>query len=261
MSVYLASESFSENTHKYLIIGLSSCKISLNRLYKIKRCQLAICWSINYIGDGGVPCIISTKGVQIGSVIYLSHNTTRVSNSSKIWLLCARHCVRPGDQFHKKFMKYWLKSCQNYFCCNFVCNDTSMSKFCICHDSSAVVACAKFWLDYFIIFHTRAAHIFIRFGLWAHKPFVKWVAVGGGGCGWSGLVKLVSVERTRPSPAPGRWWWAQSRVHFTKCSRPVLINAGPPVCHDWPPVISPLHTYLGRKVPVTSLLLGWHMYW
>ena len=52
---------------------------------------------------------------------------------------------------------------------NFVINHTIGSPFCTCHDSSAVVACAKFWPDLIITFRERA----IRFGSWAHRPFVN----------------------------------------------------------------------------------------
>ena len=41
-------------------------------------------------------------------------------------------------------------------CFNFVLNDPIASWFCTCHDSSAVVSCAKLWPDLFIIFHVRA---------------------------------------------------------------------------------------------------------
>ena len=41
---------------------------------------------------------------------------------------------------------------------------------CTCHDSSAVVTCAKSWPDWIIIFRVRTTWFFPRFGLWAHKP-------------------------------------------------------------------------------------------
>ena len=37
------------------------------------------------------------------------------------------------------------------------------------------MTCAKFWHNLIIIFHARVLHISTRSGLWAHKPFVKWV--------------------------------------------------------------------------------------
>ena len=56
---------------------------------------------------------------------------------------------------------------------------TIRSKFCTCHDSLAVVTCAKLWPDsgwLDISFHVRITNIFMRLGLSAHKFFVKWVS-------------------------------------------------------------------------------------
>ena len=50
-----------------------------------------------------------------------------------------------------------------------------MSKFCTCHDSSAVMTCAKLWPDLIIIIIVKARIIFTRFQLWAHKTFAKQV--------------------------------------------------------------------------------------
>ena len=59
-------------------------------------------------------------------------------------------------------------------CCFVMKSFISMrSQFCRCHDSWAVMACAKLWPDLIISFHVRATYIFTRFGLWAHKLFVK----------------------------------------------------------------------------------------
>ena len=44
---------------------------------------------------------------------------------------------------------------------------------CTCHDSCAVMTCAKLWPDQIILFHIRAKRISTRFQLWVHKPFVK----------------------------------------------------------------------------------------
>ena len=58
----------------------------------------------------------------------------------------------------------------------FYSDDQIRSQFCTCHDSSAVMACAKLWPDWDIIFHKTVTCIIKRFGLWAHKSFVKWVS-------------------------------------------------------------------------------------
>ena len=44
--------------------------------------------------------------------------------------------------------------------------------FCTCHDSSAVVACAKLWPVLIIISRIRATYVFTIFRLWMNKPFV-----------------------------------------------------------------------------------------
>ena len=50
-----------------------------------------------------------------------------------------------------------------------------MSQFCTYHGSWAVVTCAKLWHDMIINFHATANCNLISFGLWAHKPFVRWI--------------------------------------------------------------------------------------
>ena len=41
--------------------------------------------------------------------------------------------------------------------------------FCTCHNSSAVVTCAKLWSDWIIVFQLRPTWIFTGFGWWAHE--------------------------------------------------------------------------------------------
>ena len=48
-------------------------------------------------------------------------------------------------------------------------------QFCICNDSSAVVACTKLWPNQVIIFHVKSTDIFTRFALWTCKLLVKCV--------------------------------------------------------------------------------------
>ena len=61
------------------------------------------------------------------------------------------------DFTHKPFLS--LKYCKNYICCTFNSDDPISSQFCTCHDSLAVVACAKLWTALIIIFHIQATHI------------------------------------------------------------------------------------------------------
>ena len=55
------------------------------------------------------------------------------------------------DSFHKILMSSWLNSCENRFCSD----DMIMPQFCTCHDSSAVVTCAKVGPDLIISFHQQ----------------------------------------------------------------------------------------------------------
>ena len=76
--------------------------------------------------------------------------------------------------FSQLTMSSWLKSWENSFCSSADFNDTIRSYFCTCHNSWAVVTCAKIWPDC-IIFPVRAILMFIIFRLWAHILFVEWV--------------------------------------------------------------------------------------
>ena len=79
------------------------------------------------------------------------------------------------DPFHKGFMSSRLKAHEFFFFFNFDSNHPIRSQFYTCHDSSAVVACAKLWADMKIIFHQNNTHFFMRFEIWPHNPVVEWV--------------------------------------------------------------------------------------
>ena len=49
----------------------------------------------------------------------------------------------------------YLKFCDNSVSSNFDSNDPIMSQFCTCHDSSAVVSCAKSRLDWIVKFYAK----------------------------------------------------------------------------------------------------------
>ena len=91
------------------------------------------------------------------------------------WGLCTGdgHMTNVTDPFHKWFMHSWLQLPQDSFSSNSYFDNSIRFQFCTCHDSSAVMACAKLWPDLIIKFHKRARQIFTRYGLWAHKPLVK----------------------------------------------------------------------------------------
>ena len=75
------------------------------------------------------------------------------------------------DPCHKVFIS---SSCEKSFCPDFDSNDRISSQFCTCHDSWAVMTCAKLWPDSIIIFQVKATWVLTRFGLWAHVSFVQW---------------------------------------------------------------------------------------
>ena len=76
------------------------------------------------------------------------------------------------DQSHKLFMNSLFKTHQNSFYSNFDSNNPIRLQFCTCHDSTAVMTCAKLWPDQIITHHTTNT-ILMRFRFWAHKLFVK----------------------------------------------------------------------------------------
>ena len=61
------------------------------------------------------------------------------------------------ESFHKSFKSSWLKSCENSFPSTFNSTDPIMSQFCTCHDSWAVMACAKIvtWIDHYPSHHIK----------------------------------------------------------------------------------------------------------
>ena len=88
-----------------------------------------------------------------------------------------------GDPFHKRSMSSWLKY---YVCCNFYTDDSITVRFGTCHDSSAVMVCAKLGYDEMINFHERAKCILedcddritkcLRNDSWPRQPVILvWV--------------------------------------------------------------------------------------
>ena len=60
-----------------------------------------------------------------------------------------------------------MKSCENCICFNYNLKDQVRPHFSTCHDSTAVVTCAKLWPDLVIIYHISVTCHFTRFGWWA----------------------------------------------------------------------------------------------
>ena len=81
----------------------------------------------------------------------------------------------PWNSFHKEFMSLLSNSCK-YICYSYMKSiDLIRSQFCTCHDSWAVMTCAKLWHDWIIRIELKSKWIFKSFQLWAQKLFVKWV--------------------------------------------------------------------------------------
>ena len=94
--------------------------------------------------------------------------------SVAVWSLPRLPQPLTRDTFYKWLMTSKSKSYNDSFRYTFDFYDAARSKFCTCHDSSAVVACAKFISGWVIIF-TESKTYSTRFGVCAHKLFVKLV--------------------------------------------------------------------------------------
>ena len=70
--------------------------------------------------------------------------------------------MRPKINSYENIYDYWMKN-----------NDLICPHFCTCHDSRAVMTCAKLWADWFTKIRTNARITFTRFELWAHKMLVE----------------------------------------------------------------------------------------
>ena len=108
------------------------------------------------------------------------------------------------------------------------------SQICTCHDSRAVVTCAKLWPEQIIIVCGRATHILKRFGLWAHEylcndSVVIWLHCSHP-CGWWSISTHMCYG-----------WWTRL-LHS-----PSLVAVRPSVGYEtWPPI--------GWRHP---LVIGW----
>ena len=105
---------------------------------------------------------------------YISSNAPGISEFKR----------RPADHmplFKKsdESFSFWKSSLAfplvSLFILNFDCNQLIEPQFCTCHGSWVVGACAKLWHDWIAIVRKRDATCFVKPGLSAHKPFIKWV--------------------------------------------------------------------------------------
>ena len=110
-------------------------------------------------------CIFTNEPLEIFSIsfnlIYLGFLTQNT--------LCAN-----TDPFLKQYMSSKPKSCKykyNFYVKN---DDLTRPQFYTCHNSWAVVACAKLWSGWIVRIEIRANRISVIFQLWAHQPCAKW---------------------------------------------------------------------------------------
>ena len=93
----------------------------------------------------------------------MQHIKDRSNPGSSSWPLVLCLLYESWNLFHKN---YFTKFSKNYHS-----DGPIWSPICTCHDSSAVVTCAKLWSDWVIIFQERVTWIFRRLGLWVHNTF------------------------------------------------------------------------------------------
>ena len=107
--------------------------------------------------------------------------------------------VRSGTHFTKNLWAHNLM----------INNDPMTSQLCTCHDSWAVVTCAKLWPHRIIRIKIRAISLFPKFQRWPHKHFVKWFPVilcnVAPICSRQYLPSLHNHGRDWHNDMPGRW--------------------------------------------------------
>ena len=82
--------------------------------------------------------------------------------------------LRSWDPFHQWFMSSQFKSRKNSFGFYFEYKDLIRSHFCTCHDSSAVMTCAKLWPDCITVLHERTWFLLWDLVYELQKPLVRW---------------------------------------------------------------------------------------
>ena len=100
----------------------------------------------------------------------------RVNALEPVWV----GCVTWGRVAYLGYILLWVYHCnsnlmENLFRCNFVHDFQIATKFCTCHDSTAVVSCAKFCSRYFIKLWVRAK-VFHWIWNMIEESLVKWAA-------------------------------------------------------------------------------------
>ena len=85
----------------------------------------------------------------------------------------AVHAIRPGSRFTNDFFACNLNSMETSPCCNsFACHQIA-TNFCTCHDSTAVVPCAKFCSDHCVRIEAKVKLNFHRIWIAMEDTLVK----------------------------------------------------------------------------------------
>ena len=94
---------------------------------------------------------------------------SRFHRQFSLYCLASQAPISPNvNQLITEFLcKFFLPQCRFKY--------PIRSQFCTCHDSWAVMTCAKLLPELIIIFHIRATNIFNKFVIWAPKPCVRWM--------------------------------------------------------------------------------------
>ena len=118
------------------------------------------------------------------------------------------------------FQQCFMNSQSKFSWSNLDFNNSIRPQICTCHDSSAVMACAKLWHDQTIILHITVTHIVARFGLWAHKRLA-----------WDGPLPYKPALRCLYNAGGLRWHmvsddrWSQMTGEISKINRDKRTSA------------------------------------
>ena len=137
-----------------------------------------------------VPVMQSANGISLSW-------TPSLFSIENFWLFV-------GQTQEPILLKDFSNSTENFFCCNSIPGNHITTKFCTYHDSTAVVACAKFCRDHLIRIWMRAKQNCYQIQITKAKMLVKWDMLFPYGVlmdTWSKILPL-SVS----TPPSGRAW-------------------------------------------------------
>ena len=138
-----------------------------------------------------IDCLVFASSWYLISIFHFMHNVYAKNGNLTfgrwkctdgiqgvfLWVLKYRGKSNETGDIRRLF-HWWLKSSEsllNSVCSYIHSNNPIRSLFCTCHDSWAVMTCAKLWPDLMIILcNNNTTLFFTKFVFWAHKPHVKW---------------------------------------------------------------------------------------